>query len=378
MLKLGVFGKSRKDHEKRLPIHPAHLKQLDASLRSQLYFEVGYGISFGMADEDLAKLCGGTLVRKDLLNHCDIALMAKPIHSDFKELAVECIHWGWPHCVQQKNITQEAIDKRLTLIAWEAMHEWDDQGKWIRHTFNKNNEIAGYAGIQHSFDLLGIDGHFGPQRRAVVIGYGSVSQGAILGLQSRGVQTIEVLVPPDYIPGNIEASNLTYRKFKHQAETNQTIIEIGGEEFPIIDFLSEADVIVNGILQDTDRPYMFVKEADITKLKTHSLIVDISCDEGMGFSFAKPTSFDQPILHVGNIYYYAVDHTPSYLWNAASWEISKSLLPYLSIVMAGPQAWSQDITIKRAIEIQNGEIQNPKILTFQNRLPEYPYMYINR
>ena len=37
--------------------------------------------------------------------------------------------------------------------------------------------------------------------------------------------------------------------------------------------------------------------------------------------------------------YYAVDHSPSYLWDAATWEISEALLPFLPTVMAGPEAW---------------------------------------
>jgi hypothetical protein len=76
---------------------------------------------------------------------------------------------------------------------------------------------------------------------------------------------------------------------------------------------------------------------------------------------------------VGHVDYYAVDHTPSYLWEAASWEISAALLKYLPVVMGGPDSWEKDETIRRAIEIKDGVVQNPKILSFQNRAPEYPH-----
>jgi alanine dehydrogenase len=74
-----------------------------------------------------------------------------------------------------------------------------------------------------------------------------------------------------------------------------------------------------------------------------------------------------------NLHYYAVDHSPSYLWNSATWEISDALLRYLPIVMAGPQAWDGDETIRRAIEIRDGRVQNPRILSFQHRTDTYPY-----
>jgi alanine dehydrogenase len=94
----------------------------------------------------------------------------------------------------------------------------------------------------------------------------------------------------------------------------------------------------------------------------------------MGFSWARPTTFEEPMFVVGdNVRYYAVDHSPSYLWNSATWEISEALLPYLSTIMGGPDAWQADETIRRAIEIQDGMIRNAGILAFQSRLADYPF-----
>ncbi len=71
--------------------------------------------------------------------------------------------------------------------------------------------------------------------------------------------------------------------------------------------------------------------------------------------------------------YYAVDHSPAYLWNSATWGISEALIPYLRPVMDGPGGWDQDPTIRRAIEIQAGVVQNPKILSFQGRATGHPH-----
>ena len=94
----------------------------------------------------------------------------------------------------------------------------------------------------------------------------------------------------------------------------------------------------------------------------------------MGFEWARPTSFADPMFTVGHgLHYYAVDHSPSFLWNSATWENSEALLPYVASVMAGPAAWDEDETIRRAIEILEGRIENPRILSFQARSSEYPY-----
>ena len=64
---------------------------------------------------------------------------------------------------------------------------------------------------------------------------------------------------------------------------------------------------------------------------------------------------------------------PVDLWNSATWKISEALIPYLPIVMSGQDAWDTDLTIERAIEIRDGAVQNPKILSFQARSPMFPY-----
>ena len=75
-----------------------------------------------------------------------------------------------------------------------------------------------------------------------------------------------------------------------------------------------------------------------------------------------------------HVLYYAVDHSPSYLWDAATWEISEALLPFLPTVMGGPEAWDANPTIRRAIEIRDGVIQNPAILSFQGRSAKHPHL----
>lgn len=155
-----------------------------------------------------------------------------------------------------------------------------------------------------------------------------------------------------------------------------TGIDALGASVPLIDLLAQAEVLVNGTLQDTDRPLNYLRPNEEDRLPSGSLIVDVSCDEGMGFPFARPTSFADPMFSVGSesqVTYYAVDHSPSYLWDGATWEISKALRPYLEAVMSGPDAWSADPTLDHAIEIRDGVVRNPKILSFQNRSAEYPH-----
>ena len=83
------------------------------------------------------------------------------------------------------------------------------------------------------------------------------------------------------------------------------------------------------------------------------------------------------MFQVGRVDYYAVDHTPSYLWESASRCLSASLIIHLPTVLAGYESWQQDETIRQAVNIDAGVIQKPDILSFQNREGFYPHAPID-
>ena len=375
-LTVGVIGKSLKENEKRVAIHPEHVKRIPQRLRKQITFEEGYGLRFGMDDYTLAKLTSGQVAsRKEILNGFDCVLMPKPLAKDLSDVREGATVWGWPHCVQQKEITQVSIERKLTLIAWEEMFTWSQTGDKAMHIFYKNNEIAGYAGVNHAISLIGVVGNYGKPRKAVVLSFGSVSRGAVYALQGQGFQDITVYTGRVATDVSDQLPGVTFKQMKNDDSGNLLSVGSDGITRPFSEALSDVQIIVNGTLQDTDHPKMFVSAHNAYKLMKGTLIIDISCDEGMGFWCAKPTSFEHPMFEVAGKYYYAVDHSPSFYWNSASWEISEALLPFLPKVLGGPDMWEKNKTISKSIEILNGVIQNPKILSFQNREKEYPHKF---
>jgi N5-(carboxyethyl)ornithine synthase len=375
--KLGVVGTSRKDDERRVPIHPDHLTRLPLDIRKQLIFEKGYGEPFNLDDGFFISQTGGVASRHELLAELGSVVIAKPVLADLQEIREGGFIWGYPHCAQQGDITQTAIDRKLTLIAFEDMFVWYPNGQMGRHTFYKNNEMAGYCAVIHALQLKGIDGHYGNQRKAIIFSFGAVSRGAIYALKAHGFRDITICIQrPDYEVRE-EILNVDYVRFREgkNGEARMVTIEHDGTVQPLSQLISESEIIINGTYQDPNDPINFVIEAEKDSLKSGSLIVDVSCDEGMGFYFAKPTSFKDPIIKINNIDYYAVDHTPSYLWESASRSISAALIEYLPTILEGHQSWINNPTIDKAINIDEGVIKKESVLTFQNRQPTYPHYF---
>jgi alanine dehydrogenase len=375
LLSLGVLARSQKENERRLAIHPLHLERVDASLRRCIYLERGYGARFAMPDGQLADQVAGLRSRDQLLADCDVILLPKPLPQDLADMREGQVLWGWPHCVQNEEITQQAVDRRLTLIAFEAMQHWSGDGSFHLHVFHKNNELAGYCSVLHAMQLIGITGEYGRPLRAGVISFGAAGRGAVTALNALGVNDVHVLTHRDVTAVAAPVHSARMVHFERDSGNPARCHALGeAGRVPMAAYLAGFDIVVNCVLQDTGAPLMFINDGELAAFSPGSLIVDVSCDEGMGFSWARPTSFADPMFTVGtNIHYYAVDHSPSLLWNSATWEIGQALLPYLNTVLGGPGAWDSDETIRRAIEIRDGIIQNPAILSFQHRAPQYPH-----
>ena len=375
LLKMGVIGTSKKEDERRVPIHPEHLKRLPEHIRRQLIFEEGYGLPFNIKDKEIINLTGGIATRSDILSNIGSAIIAKPILSDLEDLKDGGTIWGYPHCAQNTQITQTAIDKKLTLIAFEDMYVWTPSGQMGRHTFYKNNEMAGYSAVIHALQLKGIDGHYGNQRKVIIFSFGAVSRGAIYALKAHGFRDITICIQrPDHEVRE-EVLNVHYVRVRkgNENEPRLIVVEHDGSERPLLDLINESEIIINGTYQDTDNPIDYVIEEEKSMLKSGSLIIDVSCDEGMGFYFAKPTTFKNPIIAIDNIDYYAVDHTPSYFWESASRSISAALMVHVPSVISGRESWNENKTIKNAINVDKGVIVKEHILRFQDRHKNYPH-----
>jgi len=375
LLTLGLLASSSMENEHRLPIHPRHLDRIEPDVRARMIVERGYADAFQLEPDYVEARVGRVAERAEVIERADVLLLPKPQAADVAALPEGRVLWGWPHCVQDAELTQMAVDRRLTLIAFEAMNHWTAGGDFSLHVFHQNNELAGYCSVLHALTLIGWTGVYGPRLSAVVIGFGATARGAVTALKAQGIYDIQVLTQRGVaaVGSPMHNTHITQLNIDGRA-THLTEIATEDGNVPLPEFLALHDIVVNCTLQDVAAPLTYLRTADLAAFAPGSLIVDISCDEGMGFEWARPTTFDEPMFTVGQgVSYYAVDHTPSYLWNSATWEISEAILPFLRTVLEGPTAWANNPTISRAIEMHDGVIKNPSILSFQGRETTYPH-----
>ena len=216
-LSLGVVGTSAKENEHRLPIHPDHLTRIDERLRRRITLEEGYGARFGHSDADLAPLVAGFASRAEVIASSDVVLLPKPQLDDVRLVQPGKVLWGWPHCVQDRALTQVAIDRGLTLIAFEAMNHWTVDGAVGVHVFHANNELAGYCSVIQALELQGLTGDYGRRLSAVVIGFGATARGAVTALNAHGVHDVNVLTNRQVAAVGSPIHSVRIAQFDHDA-----------------------------------------------------------------------------------------------------------------------------------------------------------------
>ncbi len=313
------FIKSHKENEKRVAITLEDLKKI--KYKSMVFLEKGYYNNFNIDDEYLISLGFNVVSRREVLKK-DIICDPKAGDGDYLNLlSPNTIVFGWIHAVQNKDITDKFVENKLTGIAWEDMYE---DG---RHVFWRNNELAGEAAIFHAYSIYG---KLPYETNVALIGRGNIARGALTTLVSLGARV-----------------DVYDRKMEALLRKN----------------IGNYDVIVNGVLWDTNRTDHLIYTEDLKNMKRDSMIIDISCDKNGGIESSVPTTLENPVYYTNNVLHYVVDHTPTILFKSASASISKEVVKYLDDLICN----RTNNILEEALIIKNGNIVDDKIIRYQNR-----------
>lgn len=314
------FIRSRKENEKRVAIDINDISKIDN--REKLFFEEGYYTDFNISDEEITKR-GANVVSRDEILSKDIICDPKAGDGEYiNKLNKGTIVFGWIHAVQNRDITDKFINNKLTAIAWEDMYEGG------RHSFWRNNELAGEAAIFHAYSLYG---KLPYETKVALLGRGNIARGALTTLVSLGARV-----------------DVYDRRMENLLRDN----------------IDQYDVIVNGILWDIDRDDHIIYKEDLKRMKNDSMIIDISCDRAGGIETSIPTTLENPVYYVDNVLHYVVDHTPTILFKSATKSISTEVIKYLDDLICD----TNNIILENAIAIKNGIISDKRINIFQNRI----------
>ena len=206
-----------------------------------------------------------------------------------------------------------------TVVAWEEIFE---DGRYI---FYRNREIAGEAGVLQAYMYCGKMPY---DTRVAILGNGQTAKGAMRILHGLGAEV-------DVYPRRLEK---LFRKN-----------------------MFDYDVLVNCVMWDTNRTDRIIYREDLSKMKTGTMIIDISCDPGLEVETTRATTIEDPVYEVDGVIHYAVDNTPAMYPITVTKTLSSGISKYIDIMIEGEYPGN----VQEATVIRGGRIQDERIRSFR-------------
>lgn len=256
--------------------------------------------------------------------------------------------------IQPKDFLQKLIQKRVTAIAYDYIK--DDDG--IYPIVRAMSEIAGNSAILIAAENLsnnlggqglifgGISGV--TPTSVVILGAGTVGEFAARSAIGLGA-TVQIF------------NNSIYKLRRLQDNIGLRISTSIIQPNVLTKALRRADVVIGAIrAPDGGRTPCIVSESMVKKMKSGSVIVDVSIDKGGCFETSRVTSHENPTYTIHDVIHYCVPNIASRVARTASYALSNVFAP--ALIDAGVHGGIEN-TIRKYKGIQNGIYVYQGVLT---------------
>ena len=366
-MKIGV-PKEIKPQETRIGLTPDSVKDL-ISNGHEVLVEKNGGFEAGFDNSQYVN-AGAKIIEKaeDIFNDAEIIVKVKePLSNEIKMIRENQIVFTYLHLAAAKELTQGLINSKSICIAYETVT--DQNGKLP--LLAPMSAVAGRMSVQAGAHCLeknqkgrglllggapGVD-----SGTVVILGGGVVGENAAIiatGIQAK----VHIVDKSEKRLGEL------IRKF------GDKIIPQQADNIDLKKLISEADLLVGGVLiPGAEAPKLVTK--DMLKLmKRGSVIVDVAIDQGGCVETSKPTTHANPTYIVDDIVHYCVANMPGGVPRTSTLALNKVTLPFLNklakdgyqkalkddpFFLAGLNVYKGDVTYKAVADTFGHKFLSP-------------------
>lgn len=315
--------KETNPHENRVALVPSSVTALVAN-GIKVVVESNAGIKSNFTDHDYSEAGAEIAVSPEKVFQANIILKVAPPNLE----EVELMH---PNQIlisplQIPTVTADLLyrlrDKRVIAMASEYLQDAKGSYPVVRTM----SEIAGLSAMLTAAELLtstgggkgvllgGISGV--PPAKVVILGAGVVAEYATRTAIGLGA---EVRIFDNNIYKLMRLQNLVGQKISTSVIAPRYL----ERELKI------ADVVIGAIHSEAGRTPMIVTEAMVMKMKTGSVIIDVSIDQGGCFETSEVTTLARPTFTKHGVVHYCVPNIASRVARTASVSVSNIMMPLL-------------------------------------------------
>lgn len=309
--------------ERRVALVPEAVSLLVANGHHvRIETKAGEGTNF--SDNDYSEVGAEIIYNTKDIYSCDIILKVAPPTEQEVDMMVggQTFISALQIATQPKEILQKLMSKKITAIAWDYIR--DEEG--VFSIVRTLGEIAGTTSILVAGDLLSsfssgkgmmLGGIAGVQpTEVVVIGAGTVGEFATRAAIGLGA-SVKVF------------DNSLTRLRRLQNDIGVRIYTSIIQPKVLAKAIKRADVVIGALRSPIGRTPCVVSEEMIQDMKSGSVVVDVSIDQGGCFETSRVTNHIDPTFVKHGIVHYCVPNISSRVSRTASFALSNILSPLI-------------------------------------------------
>ena len=366
-MRIGVPGEIKPD-EYRVGLTPTAVREYVAH-GHEVTVEAGAGSGAGYADEAYvragARLAPGP---EALFESAELIIKVKePQPQEWARLGPKHILFTYLHLAPDPEQAQGLLDSGCAAIAYETVTDAAGGLPLLAPMSEVAGRIAVFSAgetlLKHNGGMgLLISGVPGvPPARVCVLGGGVVGMNAARMAAGLGA---EVVILERSIPRMRELDNM----FQGRILTRYSTLDAVEEE------VLKADVVIGAVLTAGAAAPTLVKREHLAKMKTGSVLVDVSIDQGGCFETSRPTTHHEPTYVVDGVVHYCVANMPGAAPRTSSEALVHATLPFgLLLADQGLDALKANKHLARGLNVLAGEVTHPAVAQALGKPFKDPY-----
>ncbi len=350
-MKIGV-PKEIKPQENRIGLTPESVKTLVGEGHEVLVENNG-GFEAGFDNDQYAK-AGAKIVKTagDIFDDADIIVKVKePQKVEVDMLRENQILYTYLHLAAAKELTEGLIKSKSVNIAYETVT--DDNGRLP--LLAPMSAVAGRMSVQAGAHCL----EKNQNGRGILLGGAPGGEPANVLILGGGVVGENAAIIATGMRAKVHIVDKSEERLKQLVKMfGDKIIPEQSDKVDLNKLVSEADLLVGGVLiPGAEAPKLVTK--DMLKLmKRGSVIVDVAIDQGGCVETSKPTTHGDPTYIVNDVVHYCVANMPGGVPRTSTFALNKATLPYLvKLANKGYQkALGEDKNFLAGLNVHKGHV----------------------
>jgi alanine dehydrogenase len=131
----------------------------------------------------------------------------------------------------------------------------------------------------------------------------------------------------------------------------------------IEEMLPAADLVIGAVLVTGGRAPHVITRAQLSLMKRHAVLVDVSIDQGGCFETSHPTTHSNPTFEVDGVTHYCVANMPGAVPITSTYALTNATLPYvIELADRGiDAALERNPGLRSGLNVRAGEITHPAV-----------------